>query len=433
MKTTLVAALLAGVISIPSQAAVVSRAVEQALARGERVRVIALLDQRGRSAEELARTRVEVIHSNSLTGVTNVWQSVPGFTAVVDAAALDRLRKDPRVATVEHDGDGRFLSIPGQSAPAAHAPELLGYDGSGVTVAVLDSGVTSSHADLRNAVVAERCYCRDELGRPCCPDGTAEQDGPGSARDDAGHGTYVAATIASSGTVGPRGIAPGVKVIGIRVTDSQSNVTWTSQVVSAIDWILTERPEVRVVNMSFSLGEAESGACDATQPAMREAIRRLRARGVTVVSATGNTGTTTGVNPPACISGVISVGAVHPAHSKITETFGCTDAAAESERVACFSNGGARLDLLAPGVGIPSARVDGKPITSSGTSFAAPTVAAAAALLLQKNPTLTPDEIELLLKSTGRSLIDTRTGSAYPRVDLRAALDATPEAHAAKQ
>ena len=301
------------------------------------------------------------------------------------------------------------------------AMPALGFDGSGVTVAVIDTGVRASHADLAGKVVDERCFCRDSGNRGCCPNGEAQQTGPGAARDDYGHGTVVAGIIASQGVIAPVGLAPGVGIVAIRVSEANGNVTWTSQVVSALDSIVADPRGVRVVNMSFAIGAPASGACDNAQRDLSNAVGRVRAAGIVVIAASGNDARSNAMRAPACVADVISVGAVH-ATDQNRVTLGCTDAPAERDRVACFSNSDATLDILAPGTGILGPSASGGVASGVGTSFAAPHVAAAAAILFQINPALTPDQVEMLLKSTGRPLFDPRNALTFPRLELGAAI-----------
>ena len=428
MKRLLLTVLGTVLVAQSLSGASVSRAVTEGLSREKNVRVIALLRTPKDTPREIARSQEMVIRRAGIgKHVGRRWSAIPAFAATIDRAALTRLARDARVLSIESDGEGTFLDVESNALIGATEAQLVGFDGKGVTVAVLDTGVASSHPDLAGVVSEERCYCRDAKGRPCCPNGQAEQAGVGAARDDFGHGTYVANVIASQGNVGPRGVAPGAKIVAIRVAEATGNVTWTSQVLSAVDWILANRPDVRVVNMSFALGALNSRSCDADQPAVADAVRRLRARGIVVVSATGNDRSSGSIRPPACVSGVIAVGAVYDANVASVSSLGCIDNPASVDRVACFSNASSQLDLLAPGAVINGVRVDGATVTSSGTSYAAPHVAGAAALLLQKNRSLTPDEVEALLKTTGRPLVDSRNGVTYPRIDVRAALDATPE------
>jgi len=380
-------------------------------------RVIVLLDRpRGATIERNAAR----IHAK--------WRVVPGFAATVDDAELERLRNDPNVLSVEPDLSGSVtaVSYEGQiglngeliGLGAVHA---LGYDGTGSTVAVLGTGV-SPHPDLKDRIIEERCYCAYANGKGCCPNGASEQFGSGSARDDLPHETGVAGVIAGSGGIAPRGIAPRAKIVAIRVGDETGHIAWTSQVISALDWIAASPLRVDAVNMSFAIGFLSNSACDGDNPALTAALARVRARGIVPVAASGNDAATKGIRPPACISGVLSVGAIYHTDLASASLLGCTDKPAEVDRVTCFSNSAAQLDLLAPGYGVPTAFKTFGVSNASGTSFSAPHVAGAVAVLRQIDPQLTPDAIEELLESTGRPIVDSRNGITTPRLDLFAAV-----------
>lgn len=379
-------------------------------------RVIVLLDRPAgaRIARNVAR-----VHAK--------WRVVPGFAATVDDAELQRLRNDPDVISIEPDLGGSVTAISSEEAVALNgelvgvsAVHALGYDGTGSTVAVLGTGV-SPHPDLNGRVIEERCYCAYANGKGCCPNGATQQFGTGSARDDLPHETTVAGVIAGNGGVAPRGIAPGAKIVAIRVADATGHIAWTSQVITALDWIAASPVHIDAVNMSFAMGFLSNSACDGENLALAEALARVRERGTVLVAASGNDAATHGIRPPACIGGVLSVGAVYHRDFPSASLLGCTDAPAEVDRVTCFSNSAAQLDLLAPGYGVQAPAKNGGISFASGTSFSAPHVAGAVALLRQIDPKLTPDEIEQLLESTGRPIFDDRNGITTPRLDLFAA------------
>ncbi len=373
------------------------------------------------------------------------WQVVPGFAATVDGTEYQRLRDDPNVLSVEPDVSGsvtgvsngvqigvdrEWIGLNGQiglniglngELIGLGAVQALGYDGTGSTVAVLGTGV-SPHPDLKDRIIEERCYCAYANGKGCCPNGMSQQFGSGAARDDLPHETGVAGVIAGSGGIAPRGIAPGAKIVAIRVADATGNIAWTSQVISALDWIAESPLRVDAVNMSFAIGFLSNGACDGANPALTAALARVRARGTVLVAASGNDAATKGIRPPACIGGVLSVGAVYHTNLASATLLGCTDTPAEVDRVTCFSNSAAQLDLLAPGYGVPTAYKTAGVASASGTSFSAPHVAGAVALLRRIDPQLTPDAIEELLESTGRPIFDSRSGITTPRLDLFAAV-----------
>jgi subtilisin family serine protease len=301
--------------------------------------------------------------------------------------------------------------------PAVHA---LGYDGTGSTVAVLGTGV-SPHPDLKGRIIEERCYCSYVNGKGCCLNGATEQSGSGSAPDFLPHETSVAGVIAGSGALAPRGIAPGANIIAIRLSDGTPNVDWIAQLILALNWIAATPLRVDAVNMSFNVGFLSSGPCDADNPALTDAVARVRARGTVLVAASGNDAWPKGMRPPACLSKVVAVGAVYHRNLESASLLGCTDTPAEIDRVTCFSNSSYELDLLAPGYGVRTPYKGGV-ANVSGTSFSAPHVAGAVAVLRQIDPQLTPDAIEQLLESTGRPIVDSRNGIVTPRLDLFAAV-----------
>src|SRR5688572_19169467 len=189
-----------------------------------------------------ARSQAATIDRNA-PRIYAKWRVVPGFAATVDDAELQRLRNDPAVISVEPDLGGRVTAVSSEASIGLNgeligltAVHALGYDGTGSTVAVLGTGV-SPHPDLNGRIIEERCYCAYVNGKGCCPNGATEQFGSGSARDDLPHETGVAGVIAGSGLVAPRGIAPGANIVAIRLSDGTGNVAWTSQVISALDWI----------------------------------------------------------------------------------------------------------------------------------------------------------------------------------------------------
>lgn len=377
------------------------------------------------------------------------WRVVPGFAATVDDAELQRLLSDPDVLSVEPDLSGSVIPVepelsrsvfsvgPGlsPSVTAAFTGQIglngeliglggvhaLGLDGTGSTVAVLGTGV-SPHPDLKDRIIEERCWCAYANNKGCCPNGATEQTGSGAARDDLPHETGVAGVIAGSGLVAPRGIAPAAKIVALRVGDATGNIAWISQVISALDWIAASPLRVDAANMSFAIGFLSNGACDLDNPALTAALARVRARGTVLVAASGNDAWAKGIRPPACISGVVSVGAIYHTNLPSASLLGCTDKPAEVDRVTCFSNSAAQLDLLAPGYGVPTAYKTFGIANASGTSFSAPHVAGAVALLRGIDPQMTPDAIEEVLESTGRPIVDSRNGITTPRLDLFAAV-----------
>ena len=135
-----------------------------------------------------------------------------------------------------------------------------------------------------------------------------------------------------------------------------------------------------------------------------------------------------GMEAPACIDAAISVGAVYDANVGPVTMFGCTDATTAADQITCFSNSNATLDLLAPGAVITSDWILGGISSFYGTSQAAPHVTGSVALLLEARRSLQPDEIEALLKSTGKPILDERNGVVTPRIEVSGAVSAITRA-----
>ena len=355
------------------------------------------------------------------------WHNIPGFAAEIDPAAIERLKSDPLVLRIDPDvgGSGSLAqSVPLIGGDKVHT---LGFTGRGVTVAILDTGVDESHPDLVGRIVDEQCFCRNSNGTGCCPNGQTTQSGTGAAADDHGHGSNVAGIVGSRGVVSPVGVAPGVNFVAVKVLDRNNRFFSVSQVISALDWLIDHHPEVRAINMSLGTDALFSTACDTTASftiAFANAINTLRDRGALTFVSSGNDASSVGMEAPACIANAISVGAVYDSNLGSVTAFSCIDTTTSADQITCFTNSNSTLDLLAPGAIITSDWLGGGLSNFFGTSQAAPHATGSAAVLMEVRPSLTPDEIEALLKSKGKSILDPRNGVVTPRIDLWLAVSA---------
>ncbi len=386
---------------------------------------------------ESRRRRIHGMRSELLSGldpthlvVAHAHENVSAFSAVLDRAGLDALVADPRVVAVGLDPGGRGTLA--QSGPLVGSTTAVGagLDGTGVTVAVVDTGVDGSHPDLSGALVAEHCVCENEDGSGCCPDGSVEQDGPGAAEDENWHGTFVAGIVASGGEEAPLGMAPGVDLVAVRVMDASNGFQYASQVTAGLDWLLSGAVDVDVVNMSLSTHSDYAGLCDDAEAyivAMAQAVEELRARGAVVFASSGNDGSTEALGAPGCISHVVTVGAVYDADVGAFDGAVCWDTETRADQVCCFSDSSDALDVLAPGAWITSSALGLTAFESWGTSFATPHAAGIAALVRQMDPSLDADALEALLSDTGKRVQDDRTGLEFPRLDVLAAVRTYPE------
>jgi len=415
----------------------VSPRVIAAFESAERVRVLVAFDrveigaapgpaQRAARRAALATRRDEILGSvpaSERSGL-RVFETVEAFAVHVTARGLMRLALHPRVRHIDLDGEVR--SQLGEAVPLVGLDTLQGYgwDGSGVQVAIIDTGVDLDHPDLVGAIVGERCYCNGG-GAGCCPDGSTDQTGPGSAQDDQLHGTFLAGIVTSAGVHAPLGGAPGAEIVAVKVLDATGNGI-ASDILAGLDWIATQRPDVDVVNLSLGLSN-HVGDCDevdANTMAFASALDGLRAQGIPATVSSGNQGSGTQMNLPACIASALSVGAVWDADEGGLSVLGCTDATTEADQVTCWSNSNSVTDLMAPGGRIESSLLDGTSMQGYGTSLAAPMVAACIAALLHALPGTTPDALETALEGSGPGVTDATNGLMFPRIDCAAALQA---------
>ena len=421
----------------------IARELRDRAARDGRVRVLVQLNvpghvPEGRLPNILARLgqrqRVSAIQSRVLTRmsaasrrVVHRYETLPYIALDVDAGALTTLDNDSG-DVVQVIDDAIVRPVLSESAPLVQADQAwaAGFDGTGTTIAILDTGVETSHPFLAGKVVEEACYSGDIPGLTTsfCPNGLSEQIGPGSATpcwlDGCYHGTHVAGIAAGNGAGAGMpfsGVAKGANIMAVQVFSQIDNALacggvapclggFTSDILAGLERVYTVAAARNVVAVNMSLGEGQFFAqCD-TQP-YKPLIDSLRAIGVASVVAAGNDGHTTSVMTPACVSSAVSVGA--------------TD---KNDEVAYFSNAASFMSLFATGDEIVSSVPDGGFEVLSGTSMAAPHVAGAWAVLKQAAPSATVTDILTALRNTGKPIHDNRPGGTVtvPRISIYEAL-----------
>jgi subtilisin len=380
----------------------------------------------GAQADVVAQAQSDVLASVAPADFELIhrFEVVPGLVGVANAESLQALAKDPRVLAIAPDLP--VYAALSESTTLINANRVwteMGFTGAGVTMAVLDSGVDISHPDLADSIVAQHCFNHGT----CPPNNTDESD---SARDDNGHGTHVAGIITSRGAASPRGVAPDVGIVAVRVLND-AGAGWTSDVVAGIDWVVAHQAQYNIKVMNLSLGGgAYPDACDnsdANTMLYASAIQAARRAGIVAFAASGNGGYTNQMMTPACVNGVMAVGSTYDANVGpfswgATAQSMCVDSDTAADMVTCTSNSSPVLDLLAPGATITSAALGGGSSVRSGTSMATPHASAVAALMLQARSGITPAEIESILKDTGVPTVDARNSRLTPRVDALAAV-----------
>jgi subtilisin len=312
-----------------------------------------------------------------------------GYAARMSEQAAARVAQDPRVASVERD---QVVTAFAQSMPTGinridgRLTNTVSGNGSGtvdVDVAVIDTGIDIDHPDL------------DVVGGKNCTTGRSYDDGNG-------HGTHVAGTIAAKDDAnGVVGVAPGARLWAVRVLNNQGSGT-RSSIICGVDWVTGNKATIEVANMSLGGGGTEpSGAGCGTGDTYHDSICRSVGAGVTYVVAAGNSGVDAATAVPAAYDEVITVSALADFNGVAGGAAAPTCRSDKDDTFADFSNYGADVDLIAPGVCINSTWMGGGYNTISGTSMASPHVAGAAALIKAADPTATPAAVKTALQGAG--------------------------------
>ena len=362
-------------------------------------------------------------------GLRRRFSVVPAMAVEVDEAALLRLRDDPDVLRIDIDtpGGGHAVAPDEASVLNAVSPlQGLGFDGTGMKVAVIDTGVDTNHLDLQSRIVGQQCFCSSSSGvGGCCPNAQATQAGAGSAEDDNGHGTNVSGIMVGQGIAAPRGALPGAQLVAVKVLDRNNAFCCSSDVIAAMDWIASNHPDVDAVNLSLGTSALFPGDCDgaaAYTQAMATAVNALVARGALVSASAGNQGNSTATSAPACIAAAVNVGATWDFTGGSRTFLGCTETATAPKQPACFANRSATTDLYAAGAFVTAAGFDGTTSTYGGTSQASPMVAACAAALKQAAPASTVAQRVEAMRLAPTRVTDPVSGRSYPFLDCVDAL-----------
>ncbi|MFC9426626.1 S8 family peptidase [Streptomyces sp. NPDC056987] len=331
------------------------------------------------AAEVSVRRSLPSVKGEALTapkdGSAEVWSA---FTAPTAGRGEDRTVATG-IARVWLDGKrkaGLDKSVAQIGAPTAWG---AGFDGKGVKIAVLDTGVDQTHPDLKGVEVAQKDF-----------------SGSGNTVDHVGHGTHVASTAAGSGAKSGgkyKGVAPGAKILDAKVLDDEGSGQ-DSGIIAGMEWAAGQG--ARIANLSLG------GQDTVEHDPLEAAVDRLSAeKNILFVVAAGNEGPLEEtIGSPGSAASALTVGAVD-----------------RKNRIADFSSvgptadGSLKPDITAPGVDIVAAKAAqgqlGDPaadgyVSMSGTSMATPHVAGAAAILAQQHPDWSGQRIKQALTASAK-------------------------------
>jgi len=404
-----------------------------------------VLGQNGAKSSQIAK-----VIGNGYGQTVQAYKSIPGVTATITGAQLKRLAAtypnllqsvtlDKPVKTADYQNAQMWPTTadvtPLWNSTDPNTGAITGPAPQAPAIAFIDSGIDATDtADFGSRVVANVSFCS------LCTDSNAESTSSlGPVNDDQeGHGTMVAGIAAGSSSSYP-GVAQNAPIVSVRVANSAGE-SMESDVIAACDWILANKATygIKVVNISMAGSTPTSFRFDP----LDQAVERLWFAGITVVGASGNFGDGSAVDMSAAPGNdpfIITVGAVDQ-----NQTSDPTDdTVAPWSAYGFTADGFSKPDMVAPGrfmvmpvpMGttipdtVPDRVVAPGYMWMSGTSFASPVVAGAAAQILALHPDWTPDEVKGALMLTAAYLpnVDWQAaGVGEVDVASAAALDFTP-------
>jgi serine protease AprX len=338
--------------------------------------------------------KVIVLHDGNLSNVASAkadsFSILPGSALTVSSDKLEKLAKTNGVKGIYKDQKLKVMALQrGGSSKSSSESSIIndprkneGPSGTGVTVALIDTGADIDHESLNHKVVAFKDFVNNQT----------------VAYDDNGHGTHCASLIAGDeGT----GVAPGAKLVVIKVMD-RDGACYLSDALKALDWCLENRDRYGIKVVSFSVGGENPSDGSSL---LDEACDKMVEKGLVMCVAAGNSGPApSSIVIPGDAPNVITVGAIDGSGSIF-----------DLSSRGPTANGETKPDLVTLGVNVVSALAGSKNGQSSvsGTSMAVPQVSGASAILLEVRPDLEPADVKRILLKTADDLGQTGQDNVY--------------------
>ncbi|MGQ9582709.1 MAG: S8 family serine peptidase [Thermoplasmatota archaeon] len=327
---------------------------------------------------------------------------IPVLTAQLPRDKVASALELPGVARIE--ADVPLEPSLDTSVPSIRVDEVwrdYGLRGEGVTVCVVDTGIDGNHTSLDDL---------DDIASTDDPKIVAFYDAASSPEvtdgstppfDADGHGTHVAAVAAGTGMGSPAGrfigVAPGAKLVGVKILANGSTDMVSSDAIRGIEWAMANRDNygIRVLSMSFGAKFTAPFLTNDGTSALSQLCNRAAAEGLVCVASAGNSGPMPrSISPPGDARDVITVGNVRDDHT--------LNPTSSRGPVGRLTNTYVKPDVCAPGTDIYSAEANSgdRFVAATGTSDSCPHVSGLVALMIQALPDLRPSDVMSILHST---------------------------------
>lgn len=387
-----------------------------------------------------ARNQISLLQNQVLSGLSTAEFSVKHkltnaaiFSGTVNQSGLEKLLANPKVAHIEPVRSVHYALA--QGLPLMNAMNVRNeYNGSGIAIAIVDSGVDYRHSKLGGGMFPNSKviggYDTGNNDNNPMPFGES-------------HGTNCAGIAAGNpGSTGDYigGVAQNAKIYALKA-GRDDGALLTNDFQAAWDWCITHKNDdplnpILVISNSWGSGYyTNAQRAENDYPSFVELARTAKAAGITILASSGNDGFTNGISFPAALSDVISVGAVYDASIGYAGFGVCTDTQTQADQVTCYSNTADILDILAPShnafttdiIGIDGSSTGDYYAEFGGTSAACPYAAGAVAVLQNAAKEMTgkylsPEDIRTILSISGDPVTDTKAFITKPRINLEAAV-----------
>ena len=427
-KSIFFIAILLIMLSLSVFAADIDPLIEEKLKENNHVSVIvemndhAFKDNINSGKKSLYGSVTDTLGSN--LKIKRKYNSFNGFAGNITKEGLETLKNNPNIEAVYYDK--LYYTTLLESRPIVNSTIAVqrlinnnNLTGKGFSVCVADTGINYTHADFGGCSTNEFTSgdCAKVLG------GYDFVNDDNDPYDLQGHGTHVSGIIAANGEI--LGTAPEATIVSVKVCNDDSSATcqW-SDILGGLLFCLDHKDDYNITAISMSLGTTAvySTYCDSTSQ-VTKMINNATGQNITVVVASGNGASLTGISDPACVQNSTAIGATYDFVG--TYIGSCVDDNTSVNNIACFSNINGITDLLAPGAEIYSTYSNGKYATLSGTSMSTPIVSGSVAILqqykkLESNSTLTPAVVVEALRAGGKNI--TSGSWTIPRADIVGAL-----------